>query len=95
MTRWAAISAMVNADRASPSCLYWIVVLLLEEEFLSRASTDEERVWIVCEPWSVQCMRVDRSLLVEINFGEGEEGGGEEEEDVMVKIVLEEDLLLV
>jgi hypothetical protein len=39
-------------------------------------------------------MRVDRSLLVEINFGEGEEGE-EEEEDVMVKIVvLEEDLLV-
>jgi hypothetical protein len=42
-------------------------------------------------------MRVDRSLLVEINFGEGEEGEEEEEEeeDVMVKIVvLEEDLLV-
>lgn len=38
-------------------------------------------------------MRVDRSLLVEINFGE--EGEEEEEEDVMVKIVvLEEDLLV-
>ena len=91
ITRCAPISAIVNADRASPVSLYWILLVL---EFSSDESPPPPRaevasVRMVDEPWRVAWMIVDRSSLVEISVDDDED---EEVDDMMIFVLVFLDL---
>lgn len=58
MTRWAEVSAIVNAERASPFSLNWMALLPL------RAISERERM--VWEPWVAAWIRVERRRSVDI-----------------------------
>ena len=89
ITRCAPISAIVNAERASPVSLYWILLLVVLLEFSELLSprAEVESVRMVDEPWRVAWMIVDRSSLVEIRVDD-------DEEVVDVDVVVDDDMII-